>query len=211
MSRETQTQALTVTGITSFASQVAIEFVNCQSNLSEEGNSTSVEGAEGVPLRKSSSWNTWWKAGRSSHKCFILQCKVSKPPTASQIWWTQFPACAPASLSKMEISPGWKRSGWCQGPIVPLFTVLLHRWVPWSSSTFLDSLSSQYLNDVEKALSVSWKDTGPTNHWSRIWKKSMQWSMLGPPLKETIIHGLSLMFPSSFRRFCVDKLKKPYQ
>lgn len=37
MSKETQTPTLTVTGIMSFASQVAIEFVNRQSNFSEEG------------------------------------------------------------------------------------------------------------------------------------------------------------------------------
>lgn len=54
MSRERETPALTVTGITSCASQVAIEFANCQSNLSEEGNSTLAEGAEGerAALRK---------------------------------------------------------------------------------------------------------------------------------------------------------------
>ena len=54
-SRETQIPTLTVTGITSFASQVATEFVNWQSNLSKEGNSTLDEGPEGVSLRKGSS------------------------------------------------------------------------------------------------------------------------------------------------------------
>lgn len=37
MSRETRTPTHTVTGTTSFALQVAIEFVNWQSNLSDEG------------------------------------------------------------------------------------------------------------------------------------------------------------------------------
>lgn len=37
MSRETRTPTHTVTGTTSFALQVAIEFVNWQPNLSEEG------------------------------------------------------------------------------------------------------------------------------------------------------------------------------
>ncbi|OPJ69257.1 hypothetical protein AV530_012354 [Patagioenas fasciata monilis] len=53
--RETQTPALTVTGIMSFASQVAIKFVNRRSNLSAEGNSTLDEGPKGVSLRKGSS------------------------------------------------------------------------------------------------------------------------------------------------------------
>ncbi|KAJ7397631.1 hypothetical protein BTVI_133518 [Pitangus sulphuratus] len=46
MSRETETPTHTVTGITFFASQVAIVFVNRQSNLSEEGNSTLDEGSK---------------------------------------------------------------------------------------------------------------------------------------------------------------------
>lgn len=85
-SRETETPALTATGITSFASQVAIEFVNWQSNLSKEGNSILDEGPEGVSLRKGCSWKSWWKAGLSSHKCFILQCRMSSQPASLHLF-----------------------------------------------------------------------------------------------------------------------------
>lgn len=71
------------------------------------------------------------------------------------------------------------------------------------SSTFLDSWSSQYLNDVEKAITVSWKDTHPSNHQSRIWKNSIHWSALVPPLNWKINNGFNVSF--SFSTLCVDK------
>lgn len=92
MSREKKTPTLTVTGTTSCALQIAIEFVNWQSNLSEEGNTTLDEGLEGVFLRNGSSWKSWWKAGLSPHKCFVLQCRMSKPSTEPQLWRTSVPS-----------------------------------------------------------------------------------------------------------------------
>lgn len=58
MSRETQTPTLTITGIMSFASQVAIEFVNRQSNFSEKGHkiqSSKYLSSQPVPLHPSTS------------------------------------------------------------------------------------------------------------------------------------------------------------
>lgn len=107
--RETQTPALTVTGIMSFASQVAIKFVNWQSNLSAEGNSTSDEGPKGVSLRKGSSWKSWWKAGLSSHKCFILWCRMSKLSTESQLWITSVSSLCPCIFLQAEVQ-SWMKS-----------------------------------------------------------------------------------------------------
>lgn len=61
MSKETQTPTLTVTGIMSFASQVAIEFVNRQSNLSEEGHKIRASkylSSQPVPLNPFTSWRS---------------------------------------------------------------------------------------------------------------------------------------------------------
>lgn len=61
MSRETWTPTLSVTGITSFASQVAIEFVNGQSNFSEEGHKIRVPkdlSSQPVPLHPVTSWRS---------------------------------------------------------------------------------------------------------------------------------------------------------
>lgn len=61
MSREAWTQTLTVTGITSFASQVAIEFVNRQSNVSEERHKIRVSkdlSSQPVPLHPFTSWRS---------------------------------------------------------------------------------------------------------------------------------------------------------
>lgn len=61
MSRETQTPTFTVTGIMSFASQAAIEFVNRQSNFSEEGHKIQASkylSSQTVPLHPFTSWRS---------------------------------------------------------------------------------------------------------------------------------------------------------